>query len=94
MIRRVSIILIICYIFLTATFVNFHNHPISEGEEDSCPVYIISHSFNSDTAFNNTFLIEYSPEQIEYLQNIKDIFPCHITYFSIKNRAPPLSNQI
>ena len=92
--KQASIILIICYLFLSTTFVNAHNHPISEGKKDNCPVYIISYSFNSDTAFNNTFLIEYAPEQIEYLQIIKDIFPCHITYSSIKNRAPPLSNQI
>jgi hypothetical protein len=92
--KPVSIIVIICYLFLSATFVNAHNHPISEGKKDNCPVYIISHSFYSDTAFNNTFLIEYAPEQIEYLQIIKDKFPCHITYLSIKNRAPPLPNEI
>jgi len=94
MIRRISIIVIISYLFIAATFVNAHNHPISEGKKDSCPVYIISYSFNSDTAFNNTFLNEYAPEQIEYLQIIKDIFPCHITYLSINNRAPPPPNQI
>lgn len=94
MIRRVSIIVIICYLFLDATFVNAHNHPISEGNKDSCPAYILSHSFNSDTAFNNTFLIEYSPEKIEYLQIIKENYTCHIIYLSINNRAPPLPNQI
>ena len=94
MIRRVSVIVIISYLFLVTTFVNSHNHSISEGEYDNCPVYIISHSFNSDTAFNNTFLIEYTSGQIEYLRIIKDNFPCHITYLSIKNRAPPRSNQI
>ena len=92
--RRISIIIIISYLFLAATFVNSHNHPISEGKSDNCPAYIISHSFNSDTAFNNTFLIEYSPGQIEYLQIIEDIFPIHITYLPINNRAPPLSSPI
>jgi hypothetical protein len=92
MTKRVSIIVIISYLFLAATFVNSHNHPISEGKNDSCPVYIISHSFNSDTAFNNTFLIEYAPGQIEYLQIINDNYSCIITYLSINNRARP--NQI
>jgi hypothetical protein len=92
--KSVSIILIFCYLFLAATFVNAHNHPISEGEKDSCPVYIISHSFNNDTDFNNTFLIEYAPEKIEYLQIIKENYTCHIIYLSINNRAPPLPNQI
>ena len=92
MIKRVSIIVIISYLFLAATFVNAHNHPVSEGKNDNCPAYIIGHSFNSDTAFNNTFLIEYTPGQIEYLQIIKDVFPNHITYLPINNRAPPLSN--
>ena len=94
MIKRVSIIVIISYLFLAATFVNSHNHPVSEEKNDNCPAYIISHSFNSDTAFNNTFLIEYAPGQIEYLQIIKDNYSSHITYLSINNRAPPLSNQI
>jgi len=94
MIRRISIIVIISYLFLAATFVNSHNHPVSEGKSDSCPVYIISYSFNSDTAFNNTFLIEYAPGQIEYLQIIKDNYSSHITSLAINNRAPPLSNQI
>ena len=94
MIKRVSLIVIFSYLFLAATFVNSHDHPISEGEKDSCPVYIISHSFYSDTAFNNTFLNEYTPEQIEYVQISKDSFPCNIKYFSINSRAPPLSSQI
>ena len=91
--RRISIIIIISYLFLAATFVNSHNHPINEGEKDSCPVYIISHSFYSDTAFNNTFLNEYAPEQIEYLQISKDIFPNYITHLYLNNRAPPLQTR-
>ena len=94
MIKLVSIIVIISYLFLAATYVNSHNHPISEGKNDNCPAYIISHSFNSDTAFNNTFLIEYAPGQIEYLQIIKDDSSYHIICLSINNRAPPLSTQI
>jgi hypothetical protein len=92
MIRQASIILIICYLSLTATLANSHNHSISEGENDNCPAYIISHSFNCDNAFNNTILIQYVPEQIEYLKILKDIFPKHIKYLSINNRAPPIPN--
>ena len=94
MVRQTSIILIICYLFISATFVNAHNHPIAEGENDNCPAYIISHSFNSDSAFSNIFLNKYVPEQIEYLQIIKDDSSYHIICLSINNRAPPLSNQI
>ena len=94
MVRQTSIILIIGYLFISATFVNAHNHPIAEGENDNCPVYIISYSFNSDTAFNNAFVIDYAPEQTEYLQITKNESSYHIVCLSINNRAPPLSNQI
>lgn len=94
MIRRISIILIICYLFLAATFVNSHNHPINEGEKDDCPAYIIGYSFNSDSAFNNLYIIEYAPGKIEYLQISKEKYTHHITYLSINNRAPPHPNQI
>ena len=94
MIRHIPIILIICHLFLAATFVNAHNHPIAEGENDHCPAYIINHGFYSDSAANNTLLIEYVPRQNEYLIITKIEISYHIIYSSINNRAPPFSNQI
>jgi len=92
--KQAAIILVICYLFLSITFVNAHNHPISEGESDHCPVYIISHSFYSDSATNNIILIEYVPKQNEYLIITNDDISCHIIYSSINTRAPPFSDQI
>ena len=94
MIRLVSIFLIISHLSLAATFINAHNHPIAEGENDRCPVYIITHSYYGDFAITNICFIEYVPEQIEYLKIIKEDLSYHIIYLPINNRAPPLSNQI
>ncbi len=67
-----TIILVICYLYISTAFVKAYNHPIVAGDNYNCRVYFISHSFKRDTDTINNVLIEYVPEQIEYWHIIKD----------------------
>jgi len=87
--KTVSIALVGFYLLLTTVAVNHHNHPLSQGENDHCPAYILGLSVNADQTPDALATL---PAALHFFGNLtpeNDLAVSQLSFFYISQRAPP-----
>lgn len=87
--RFISVGIITVYLFLSIVMGNIHNHPISQGESNDCPAYVIGLSFNSATPADFCASLEYQPSSVEILPQDQITLSAQSESSFFDNRAPP-----
>jgi hypothetical protein len=80
--------LIAVLLFLTSVEVLAHNHPLSQGENNSCPAYVLSNTANLEL---NVVPVEpvHSEPFFEILQLQNDTLQTQVHFSCFSHRAPP-----
>ncbi len=85
-----AVALIGLFLFLVAVESHVHNHSLWQGENDSCPAYILSFTVNADSIPHvdlNQALCLFT----EILPTDSEQRPTQDTYFPFHRRGPPIS---
>ncbi len=80
--------LIAVLLFLTSVEVLAHNHPLYQGENNSCPAYILSNTANLEQAVVPTEPVKAVPF-VEVLSQQDEAFQPQIVFSCFSHRAPP-----
>ncbi len=88
-IKRIVVFnLIAVLLFLTSVEVLAHNHPLYQGENNSCPAYILS-----NTAHLQQVVVPVEPVRtvpfVEFLTIENDSFQAQVHFACFSHRAPP-----
>ncbi len=80
--------LIAVLLFLTSVEVLAHNHPLYQGENNSCPAYILSNLAHFEQASLPVEPLQVVPF-VEILSLQNDFFQPQIVFFCFSRRGPP-----
>ena len=80
--------LIAVFLFLTTVEVLAHNHPLFQGENNSCPAYILSNTAHLEQAVVPVEPVNAVPF-VEILHQQEEIFQPQIVFSCFSHRAPP-----
>ena len=92
--RSSAAAIIIVYLFLTLIMENYHNHPVTQGETDDCPAYILGLNFISETPVDFCASLEYLFFGNDFLEEYQRPFSSQRTSLHFDHRAPPQNNSI
>jgi hypothetical protein len=87
--KPLSLLTIAFYLILSLVLSHVHNHSILEGENDSCPAYIIGISVSAD----QVPAIEAEPTVLRVVQTVtlfEGIFTPQNVITPFRRRGPPL----
>ena len=80
--------LIAVLLFLTSVEVLAHNHPLYQGENNSCPAYILSNTANLEQAVVPVVPANAVPF-VEILHQQNESFQPQIVFSCFSHRGPP-----